>query len=265
MAVTYRARQQRAAYPSVSPHKRWLCASVAIALMGPALLSQAAAQTSTEETSSAATNLDTITVTGSRLMRRSDLSAPSPTTVVNREDIALSDSATIENVLNEFPQLAGGQNSAVNDGGGAGVLTANLRGLGATRTLTLVNGRRFMSANSDGVVDLASIPDALIENVEIITGGASAVYGSDAIAGAVNFLLRKDFQGLEASYSHGETFESDGGYDKFDLTIGGNIADGRGNAVLSISRTERDPVLQSQRAFSQVVVDTVGGVLVPKP
>jgi len=263
MAVTYRARQQRAAHPSVSPHKRWLCASVAIALMGPALLSQAAAQTSTEETSSAATNLDTITVTGSRLMRRSDLSAPSPTTVVNREDIALSDSATIENVLNEFPQLAGGQNSAVNDGGGAGVLTANLRGLGATRTLTLVNGRRFMSANSDGVVDLASIPDALIENVEIITGGASAVYGSDAIAGAVNFILRKDFQGLEASYSHGETFKGDGGYDKFDLTVGGNFADDRGNAVLSISRTERDPVLQSGREFSRVVVDTVGGVLVP--
>src|SRR5690606_36695762 len=104
-------------------------------------------------------------------------------------------------VLNEFPQLAAGNTSNVNNGGGYGVLTAYLRGLGATRTLTLVNSRRFTPANSDGVVDLASIPDALVENVEIITGGASAVYGSDAIAGTVNFILRKDFEGLEATYT----------------------------------------------------------------
>src|SRR5690606_41305575 len=100
-----------------------------------------------------------------------------------------------------------------NNGGGSGVLTANLRGLGATRTLTLVNGRRFTPANSDGVVDLASIPDALAENVGTITGGASAVYGSDAIAGAGNFIPRKDFEGLEATYTRGQTAEGDGTYD----------------------------------------------------
>ncbi|WP_202843943.1 TonB-dependent receptor domain-containing protein [Luteimonas saliphila] len=208
------------------------------------------------------TSLDTITVTGSRLIRK-DLSAPSPTTVVTREDIQMSGSATIETVLNEFPQLAAGNTSSVNNGGGSGVLTANLRGLGATRTLTLVNGRRFMPANSDGVVDLASIPDALIENVEIVTGGASAVYGSDAIAGAVNFILRKDFSGVEATYTRGETAEGDGTYDKFDITIGGNFADDRGNAVLSISRTDREPVLQGGREFSRVPLDTIGGQLVP--
>jgi len=261
MLVTACTHQRAACKYPLSRNKRRLAANVVLALIGSVWVVHALAQTAGED-GSAATNLDTITVTGSRLMRRSDLSAPSPTTVVNREDIALSDSATIENVLNEFPQLAAGQNSAVGDGGTSGVLTANLRGLGATRTLTLVNGRRFMSANADGVVDLSSIPDALIENVEIITGGASAVYGSDAIAGAVNFLLRKDFQGLEASYTHGETFKGDGAHDKFDLTLGGNFADGRGNAVLSISRTERDPVFQSQRAFSRVVVDSVGGELV---
>jgi len=215
-----------------------------LALLASLFTSQALAQT----TSPDAATLDAVTVTGSRLIR-SDLSAPSPTTVVGREDIAVSGSATIENVLNEFPQLAGGNTSSVNNGGGSGILTVNLRGLGATRTLTLVNGRRFMSASSNGVVDIASIPDALIENVEIITGGASAVYGSDAIAGAVNFLLRKDFQGLEASYTHGETFKGDGAHDKFDLTLGSSLDDGRGNAVLSISRTERDSVTQSRRAF----------------
>ncbi|MCD9005885.1 TonB-dependent receptor [Luteimonas sp. XNQY3] len=241
-----------------------LAASLAIALAGTALGTQHAMAQESEEGGSAAqvTSLDAVTVTGSRLIR-SDLSAPSPTTIIAREEIAMSGSATIETVLNEFPQLAAGNTSSVNNGGGSGVLTANLRGLGATRTLTLVNGRRFMPANSDGVVDLASIPDALVENVEIITGGASAVYGSDAIAGAVNFILRKDFEGLEATYTHGATAEGDGAYDKFDLTIGGNFADDRGNAVLSISRTERDAVLQADRDFSRVPLDTVAGELVP--
>lgn len=209
-----------------------------------------------------ATTLDQVTVTGSRLLR-SDLNAPSPTTVVSEENIRLSGSATVENVLNEFPQLAAGNTSSVNNGGGSGVLTANLRGLGATRTLTLVNGRRFMPGDANGVVDLASIPDALISSVEIMTGGASAVYGSDAIAGAVNFILKDDFEGLEAAYTHGQTSEGDGAYDKYDLTIGGNFADGRGNAVLSLSHTERDPVLQGDRAFSEVPLDTINGELTP--
>ncbi|NLW95259.1 MAG: TonB-dependent receptor [Xanthomonadaceae bacterium] len=255
----------RPQHPQLPPVRR-LAASLALAMLGGAFAAApAVAQEQGEDASASAqtaVSLDTVTVTGSRLMRK-DLSAPSPTTVVSREEIAHSGSATIETVLNEFPQLAAGNTSNVNNGGGSGVLTANLRGLGATRTLTLVNGRRFTPANSDGVVDLASIPDALVENVEIITGGASAVYGSDAIAGAVNFILRKDFEGLEATYTRGETAEGDGTYDKFDLTIGGNFADGRGNAVLSISRTDREPVLQADREFSRVPLDTVGGQLVP--
>jgi len=215
-----------------------------------------------QTTSPDAATLDTVTVTGSRLIR-SDLSAPSPTTVVGREDIAVSGTVTIENVINEFPQLAAGNTSNVGSGGGTGVLTANLRGLGATRTLTLVNGRRFIPADADGLVDLASIPDALIGNVEMITGGASAVYGSDAIAGAVNFLLRKDFQGLEATWTQGETFRGDAEHDKFDLTLGGNFMDGRGNAVLSISRTDRKALVHAQRPFSRIPLDTFNGELVP--
>lgn len=257
-ACTGRSRKHAGSFRAPPPRLRALSAGLAIALAAiaaPPAIAQDAGRGDP-------VSLDTVTVTGSRLMRK-DLSAPSPTTVVSREEIAMSGSATVETVLNEFPQLAAGNTSSVNNGGGSGVLTANLRGLGATRTLTLVNGRRFMPANSDGVVDLASIPDALIENVEIMTGGASAVYGSDAIAGAVNFILRKDFQGLEATYTHGQTAESDGDYDKLDLTLGGNFADDRGNAVLSISRTERDAVLQAWRPFSQVPLDTVAGQLVP--
>src|SRR5262245_44122077 len=148
--------------------------------------------------------LDEVVVTGSRLVR-SDLSAPSPTTVINEDAVQLSGDTTVEAVINELPQLSAGNNSSVNSAGGSGVLTANLRGLGAERTLTLVNGRRFIPANGAGSVDLATIPTALVQRVDIITGGASAVYGSDAIAGAVNFMLRDDFEGFQVSTQYGET------------------------------------------------------------
>lgn len=203
-----------------------------------------------------------IIVTGSRLIR-TDLTAPSPITVVSDADIKMSGNVTIESTLNQFPQLAGGNSSSVNNGGGSGVLSANLRGLGPTRTLVLVNGRRFIPANSDGLVDLATIPDALIQRVEIITGGASAVYGSDAVAGAVNFILKKNFDGLEASYQYGQTTRSDGASHKADITFGTNFADNRGNVVFSASYTKRDEVLQADRGFAQVPLDTVGGKLVP--
>jgi len=232
-------------------------------LCGASLLAPLAAMgQEAQTTNTAAGELEQVLVTGSRLIR-SDLAAPSPLTVIGEDVVKLSGSVTIENTLNEFPQLASGNTSSVNSGGGSGVLTANLRGLGATRTLTLVNGRRFIPANSDGQVDLASIPDALVERVEVITGGASAVYGSDAIAGAVNFMLRDDFEGVEVNYQFGETFEGDGGSQKADLTFGGNFAEGRGNAVFSLSYTKRDPVYQSDRRFSRVPLDTVGNQLLP--
>ena len=177
-----------------------------------------------------------VVVTGSRLVR-SDLSAPSPTTVINQDLVQLSGDTTVEAVINELPQLSAGNNSSVNSAGGSGVLTANLRGLGAARTLTLVNGRRFIPANSAGSVDLATIPTALVERVEIITGGASAVYGSDAIAGAVNFLLRDDFEGLEVSTQYGETSESDGRTVQYDAVFGSNFAEDRGNVTLYASHS----------------------------
>ncbi|MBZ6377713.1 TonB-dependent receptor [Pacificimonas flava] len=203
-----------------------------------------------------------IVVTGSRLSR-SDLEAPSPTTVVGAEDIELSGNFTIENTLNEFPQLAAGNTSSVNSGGGSGVLTANLRGLGATRTLVLVNGRRFIPADASGTVDLSSVPDALIERVDIITGGASAVYGSDAIAGAINFVLKEDYNGFEAGYMYGINERGDGISHKLDLTTGAEFDDGRGNVVMGISYTNQDPVFQEDRSFSAPPLDTVNGELVP--
>ena len=130
--------------------------------------------------------LDQIAVTGSRLIRYRDFIEVSPVQTVDFEQIQASGDLTLENVLNRFPQLGPDTNSASNHTAGSGVLTANLRSLGPTRTLVLVDGRRFVPADVTGLADLATIPDMLVERIEIVTGGASSVYGSDAISGAVN-------------------------------------------------------------------------------
>ena len=199
-----------------------------------------------------------VVVTGSRLVR-SDLSAPSPVTVINEDAVQLSGDTTVEAVINELPQLSAGNNSSVNSAGGSGVLTANLRGLGSVRTLTLVNGRRFIPANSAGSVDLATIPTALVKRVEIITGGASAVYGSDAIAGAVNFLLRDDFEGLQVSAQYGETSAGDGESVQYDAMFGSNFSEGRGNVTVYASHATRDPVFMQDREFSRVPLNAALG------
>lgn len=213
---------------------------------GVAMLAMAAAAQP-----AAAQDSEEVVVTGSRLVR-SDLSAPSPIAVIGQELVEMSGDTTLESVLYELPQLSAGNTSSVNSGGGSGVLTANLRGLGAGRTLVLVNGRRFIPANGAGSVDLSVIPSALVERVEVITGGASAVYGSDAIAGAVNFILRDDIDGFEASYQYGQTSEGDGASHNYDAVFGANLADGRGNVTIYASHSQREPVFMEDREFSRI-------------
>lgn len=237
---------------------RRLMVSSIIASMGVGVAPSVGAQQADSEN----VELEEITVTGSRLVR-TDLTAPSPTVVLDSASVRASGNFTIEETLNEFPQLVPDNTASVNSPGGSGVLTANLRGLGATRTLVLVNGRRFIPADANGLVDLTSIPDALVERVEIITGGASAVYGSDAIAGAVNFILKEDYEGIEASYQYGSAFEGDANTHKADLTMGATFDDERGSAMLSMSFTDRSPAFFADREFSEISLFDSGGVLVP--
>lgn len=206
--------------------------------------------------------LEQIVVTGSRLMRR-DLEAPSPVAVISERSIRSAGNVTLEETLNELPQLASDNTSSVNSGGGSGVLTLDLRGLGPERTLVLVNGRRWIPADQRGLVDVSSIPDALIDRVEIITGGASAVYGSDAISGAVNFILKDDFEGMEATYDFQQSTRGDATTHKVDLTVGGNFADGRGNAVVNLSYTDRGGVFFQNREFSETSFFNTANGLVP--
>jgi len=232
---------------------------VILTISAVTFLSSPAIAQSTSESES----LEEIVVTGSRLVR-SDLSAPSPTVTISSDELFYSGNVTLEQTLNEFPQLQTDVTAQTNARGGAGVLSADLRALGPTRTLVLVNGRRFAPADSSGLVDLATIPDMLISRAEVVTGGASAVYGSDAIAGAVNFTLNDSFEGVSLNVSHNETFEGDGATARADLLIGGNFDGGRGNAVIHGSYTDGDPVFFSDREYSAVTLNpNADGELIP--
>ncbi|HEY6640939.1 TonB-dependent receptor domain-containing protein [Povalibacter sp.] len=203
-----------------------------------------------------------VVVTGSRL-RRDDLSAPSPTIIMSSQEIQMSGRGTLEGMLNELPQVNPDTGATTSNIGQAGLHTADLRGLRPERTLVLVNGKRFTPANESGLVDLSRIPSALVERVEVTTGGASAVYGSDAIAGAVNFIMRKDIDGLEVKYDYGQTFESDGETQKLDILFGTDFAGGRGNMVLHAGVYDQKSVVFQDRDFSRINIDVRNGRLVP--
>lgn len=192
----------------------------------------------------------TVSVTGSRIAR-ADFVSNSPIATVSSEQFELTNTVNAEGLLNTLPQTVPGLDRTSNNPGG-GFATVDLRGLGSQRTLVLVDGRRMVPTTQGGTVDINNIPAALIERVEVVTGGASAVYGSDAVAGVVNFILKDDFEGVEASASYELTEEGDAGIQSLSLTIGGNFADDRGNAVLNLAYTNREELFQGDREFSSV-------------
>ncbi|TCO77026.1 TonB-dependent receptor domain-containing protein [Chromatocurvus halotolerans] len=209
------------------------------------------------------TALEEVVITGSRLRRDRDFVEVSPVATLDMEQIQGLGNLTLEQTVNRMPQLVPDTTSATNQYGGA-AMSANLRGLGAVRTLVLVDGRRYIPAENTGIADLATIPDMLVESVEIVTGGASAVYGSDAIAGAINFRLRDDFQGAEFRYQRGETSEGDGDTERFDFLLGAGTDDGRGNVTFAASYSERGTIMGDARDFSAIpLVTSSTGEYVP--
>ncbi len=204
---------------------------------------------------------DAIVVTGSRLGGL-QLEQASPIAIVSAKEIALSGHVNVENIIKDLPQLVPSVTGASNNPGG-GVATADLRGLGSTRTLVLVNGRRYVAYDADQIVDLNTIPAGLIERVDIVTGGRSAVYGSDAIAGVVNFVMKRDFSGVQANTNYRINEQGDGGTFNSNILLGGNFADGRGNATLYFDYTKRDGITQGSRDYSrQALVDDGEGGLI---
>ena len=195
-----------------------------------------------------ADQLEEITVTGSRIKKK-DFSSNAPVATVGVEQIEMTGTVNTESLLNTLPQAVPGLDRTSNNPGN-GTATVNLRGLGSNRTLVLINGTRVVPTGSGGSVDINTIPNALIENIEVLTGGASAVYGSDAIAGVVNFILKDDFEGVNINAGFEQTFDGDAGIWSTDLTLGANTADGRGNVTLNFAYTDREELFQGDRDFS---------------
>lgn len=194
-----------------------------------------------------------IVVTGSRIVRNGN-NAPSPVTVLSTADFQTAAKPRIADVLNDFPALSGSatlRTAGVAVGGGtAGANLLNLRNLGVIRTLVLLDGRRVVPATSTGSVDVNLLPTSLIKRVDIVTGGASAVYGADAVAGTVNFILDTRFTGLKADMQAGATTRGDGASRAASLTAGTSFAGGRGHIVASGSYTSNGEVLYRNRPWA---------------
>ncbi|WP_284124594.1 TonB-dependent receptor plug domain-containing protein [Parerythrobacter aestuarii] len=195
----------------------------------------------------ASSNDGLIVVTGSRIAQR-NVETAAPIAVVQDEEFKLSGTVNVENVVNTLPQVVPGFTSNSNNPG-TGTATLNLRGLGSTRTMVLVNGRRWMFYDTAQIVDLNTIPNFLLDSVDVVTGGASAVYGSDALAGVVNFRL-KDVEGIEAGAQYSLTQEGDGARYQIYGAIGTSFDDGRGSATVYAEYYNRKPIFQGDRAFS---------------
>jgi iron complex outermembrane receptor protein len=191
-----------------------------------------------------------ITVTGSTIERKT-LTTPAPVTILNRDDLDATGRSTVGDILQLMPEQSNAANAQVNNSG-EGSTRISIRGLGANRTLTLVNGRRFVNGGSgaNNSVDINSIPLAMIERVEILKDGASAIYGSDAIGGVVNIITRSDFSGTEvALYTGGATHGDGFTYDASFVT--GHTADNKkGNIVFSAGIQSQKPVMANDRVFS---------------
>lgn len=200
--------------------------------------------------------IEEVVVTGTRIKRR-DFITPSPLTTVDEQVISFSGQPTIEETLNRMPQVLpqigrASNNPSAGNNPGVGGAEVDLRGLGPNRSLVLLNGRRVAPAGTDNRVDLNTIPQFLIQRVEIITGGTSTVYGSDAIAGVVNFITRDDYSGFGADAGFSITEKGDAETYDVGLTYGYNADDRRGNLTMYLSRLERKPLFADEREFTRV-------------
>lgn len=202
-----------------------------------------------------------VIITGSRIAR-SGYQSPTPLTVIGIEDIQNgSPTNNLADFLNELPQVAGStrpSNSRLDlSSGVAGLNTVNLRNLGETRTLVLIDGRRSPGSEVTGVVDVNTIPQGLVKNVEIVTGGASAAYGSDAVAGVVNFILDKNFTGLKVAADAGVTTYGDDFNYSASITGGFGFSGERGHVLISVEDEHRDGIFSTTRDWNGIGYRTI--------
>ena len=201
----------------------------------------------------ASSNKD-IVVTGSRI-RRPDFSSPNPIVSIGAQTLEESGTTNLTSFLTGYPALQGSSTSGQNAGdqagiGSTGLNLLDLRNLGTDRTLVLVDSRRHVSGlPGSQAVDINTIPEELIDRVDILTGGASAVYGADGVSGVVNFVLKRNFEGLTAKVQAGVSQRNDGGQRLYSVTAGHNFADNRGNIAIAFEHGEEDRLQASDRSY----------------
>lgn len=205
---------------------------------------------------------DPIVVTGSRI-ERTAADSPAPIDIVTKEQLdnyGLTDTtealrfvpALSQSISLTTPELGGRTSFLAGREGTAGLATLNLRGLGADRTLVLVNGRRHVGGVAfQATVDVTSIPAALIERVDVLTGGGSSIYGADAVSGVVNYIIDDDFEGVDIRGTYSLATEGDGESYFGSATIGGNFGDNRGNAVINVEYQFQDDLDRNDRDFTE--------------
>jgi outer membrane receptor protein involved in Fe transport len=254
----------------------------------PLLLAQANEPAQGAAASNAPTTANTlqeVVVTGSRISIPG-LHSTSPVISVSSKAITQLGATSVEDVLNQLPQVLADQGASASNGA-SGTATVNLRGLGSQRTLVLIDGQRLMPgdpATGDNTADINNIPTALVERVDVLTGGASSVYGADAVAGVVNFIMNDHFQGFEinanasayqhsqhegyfgqfspaAGYGSAPSSVMDGAEKDISFILGSDFADGKGNATAYLTYRRTNPVVQDSRDFSRCTLATSGGTV----
>jgi outer membrane receptor protein involved in Fe transport len=199
--------------------------------------------------------LETITVTGSNI-RRVDIETSNPVVTIDRAAIEKTGKLTLGDLVQQLPAVTGpNTNPQVNNSGGTGFSSIGLRGLGSSRTLVLINGHRYLSGDPN------AIPANMIERIEVLTDGASSVYGSDAIAGVVNFILRSDYQGAEFSADYGISDRDDGASKGYSFTFG--QSSDKGSIMAGVNYKKIDGVLAGHREFSKNSVSRLGSTSSP--
>jgi len=227
-----------------------LGAVIAVGASGTVFAQDTGSQDTNKPSQEKAQTLQTVVVTGSHI-RRVDLETSNPVVTIDAAQIKATGKLTLGDIVQQLPAVTGGNiNPQVNNSGGTGGSSIGLRGLGSQRTLLLINGKRIINQDPN------SIPADMIERVEVLTDGASSVYGSDAIGGVVNFILKKDYQGAQVSVNYGESDRNDGTSRGATFTFG-QTSD-KGSIVAGIDYNKSDAILASSRKFSENAVSLYG-------
>jgi iron complex outermembrane recepter protein len=256
------SNRTRIIYPRLSAALKVAHAVNVLGFATAAALASSAASAATPDAAQAQM-VEEITVTSSRLGTTGGFDAPTPTTTIGAEDIVARGLPNIADYLNELPAFLGTGTPTARSfyTSSLGLNTLDLRGLGDNRTLVLVNGRRHVPTTAEGAVDINTIPMAIIQRVEVVTGGASAAWGSDAIAGVVNILLDDQFEGLRTSTQYGSSTRGDAESTHASIAYGSSIADGAGHMVIA-AEYQTNNGIGSQRARA---IGREGWALIPNP